>query len=94
MTLEKKPFVNYTLEQDKKESATEVISLKLNLEERALIDRLKECTNYGQDAKIIKAGLVVLEKVILGTFGADLFKKFTSTDRRKPIIETRKEIQT
>lgn len=85
--IEKKPFVNYTLDEDKVESEVEVVSLKVNKEERAAIERLKRLTNYGQDGKILKMGLIVLEKVILTNFGEVLFQKLTSNERRKPIFE-------
>jgi len=90
----KKPFVSYTLDEDKVDSDVEVISLKLNKQERELIERLKRITNYGQDAKVIKLGLAVLEKVILGTFGAELFAKITSNERRKPIFDDAKKSET
>ena len=83
----KKPFVNYTLEENKQETGSEVISLKLNKEERALIEDLKRLTNYSQDSKVIKIGLKVLKNVILGTFGAELFIKITGSERRRAIFE-------
>ena len=86
----KKPFVNYTLAEDRVESDVEVISLKVNKQERELIERLKRMTNYNQDAKVIKIGMAVLEKVILATFGADLFAKLTSIERRRPIFDDAK----
>lgn len=92
--LEKKPFVNYTLDGTKKDTDVEVISMKINKQERELIERLKRLTNYGQDAKVIKASMIVFEKVILSNFGSDLFMKFTSTERVKPIFETMKENDT
>ena len=90
MSIEKKPFVNYTLDENRVASDIETISMKVNLEERALIERLKRATNYDQDAKVIKIGLVVLEKVILNNFGSDVFGKLTSLNRVKPIFETDK----
>lgn len=93
MSIEKKPFVNYRLDEDK-EDGVETISMKVNKEERELIERLKRYTNYGQDAKVIKASMQVFEKVILNTFGDTLFMKFTSSDRRKPIFETDKKEST
>jgi len=92
MSIIKKPFKNYTPDDEKVISDIETISMKLNLEERALIERLKRMTNYDQDAKIIKSGLIVLEKVILSNFGSDLFSKLTSLNRVKPIFEKDKEI--
>ena len=92
--IEKKPFTSYTLDEDKKYSDTEVISLKINLEERALISRLKRYTNYDQDAKVIKMSMIIAEKVILNNFGDTLFMKISSLDRVKPITETVKEYPT
>ncbi len=83
----KKPFVNYTLDEDKKENSFEVISLKVNKQERYLIEKLKRMTNYDQDGKILKIGITVLEKVILANFGDVLFTKLTSADRRRSIFE-------
>jgi len=89
--IEKKPFTKYTLDEDKIITDVETISMKVNLEERALIERLKRMTNYDQDAKVIKIGLAVLEKVILNNFGSDVFGKLTSLDRVKPIFEKDKD---
>ena len=85
--LERKPFVNYTLDSEKKEQSHEVISLKLNLVERQAIERLKRIMNYKQDGKVIKAALIVLENVILNTFGEPLFKKLTDENRRRAVFE-------
>jgi hypothetical protein len=86
MSIEKKPFVNYTLDENKKYTDVEVISLKLNIDERAQINRLKKITNYGQDAKVIKLSLIIAEKVILGLFGDDLFMKLTLLVRKGIVI--------
>jgi len=91
MSIIKKPFVNYTLDEDKDDSAVEVISLKLNKNERALIDRLIKMTKYNQ-SKVIKISLQVCEKVILNNFGCELFMKLTSTERSKSISESPKDI--
>jgi hypothetical protein len=91
MSIIKKPFVNYTLDEDKDDSAVEVISLKLNKSERALIDRLIKMTKYNQ-SKVIKISLQVCEKVILNNFGSELFMKLTSTERSKSITENPKEV--
>ena len=91
MSIIKKPFTNYTLDEDKDDQAIEVISLKLNKDERALIDRLIKLTKYNQ-SKVIKISLQVCEKVILNNFGSDLFMKLTSTERTKSIVESPKEV--
>lgn len=91
MNIIKKPFVNYTLDEDKEDKEVEVISIKINKQERETIERLKRYTNYGQDGKVLKIGLIVLEKVILSNFGEVLFSKLTNNERRKPIFEKDKE---
>ena len=88
MPIEKKPFVNYTLEEDKQDKEVETISLKINKQEREQIEQLKKLTNYGQDSKVIKLSMVIARNVILNNFGSDLFQKLTSTSRTKPITET------
>jgi hypothetical protein len=90
MSLVKKPFVNYRLEEERNDEV-EVISLKVNKEERLLLERLMRLTNYNQ-SKVIKISLGVLEKVILNNFGSDLFMKLTSSERSKPIFEKEKEV--
>ena len=50
--LEKKPFVNYTLDEDKKEEETKVYTFRLNKEEQA---NLKECMILLQQEKVSTA---------------------------------------
>jgi hypothetical protein len=83
----KKPFVNYTLNEDKKENDIEVISLKINKKERELINRLQSLMNIDRDGTVIKVSLGIAEKVILSQFGEVLFKKLTSGERVRHIIE-------
>lgn len=91
MTIEKKPFVTYALDEDKQESSSEIITLRINKKERELIEELKRDMNNGQDAKILKAGLHVMKNVIHGTFGTKFFRYLTSQDRRRPVYEDTKD---
>jgi hypothetical protein len=83
--IEKKPFVNYRLEEDRGDTV-ETISIKLNKEERALLDRVMRLTNYNQ-SQAIKISLAVCEKVILNNFGSDVFGKITSSERIRPAFK-------
>jgi len=83
----KKPFVSYTLDQDRKEETSEVISLKINPKERELLNRLRSLMNIDRDGTVIKICLGVTEKVVLNTFGEPLFKKISSAERVRHIIE-------
>lgn len=93
MTLEKKPFVSYTLDEDKKEESSEVLTIRINKDERALIDELKALMNFNNDAKAIKAGMQIAKNIIHGTFGAVFFRYLTSSTRRKPIQEDQQPLQ-
>lgn len=84
-------FTRKYLDGEKEESSGEVITLRLNAQERALVNQLKRTLNYGQDAKVIKAGLVVLQNVVHGTFGAALMGKMTDPDRRRVIFDDTKD---
>ena len=81
------PFRKKHLDEDLEGLGREILTLRLNSKERAQINRLKRVLHYGQDAKVIKAGLVLLENVVHGTFGADLMTKLTDPDRRRIILE-------
>lgn len=50
--LKKKPFVSYTLDEDKKEEETKVFTFRLNKEEQ---DNLKECMLLLQQEKVSTA---------------------------------------
>ena len=50
--MEKKPFVNYTLDEEKKEEDTKVYTFRLNKEEQA---NLKECMVLLQQEKVSTA---------------------------------------
>jgi len=62
--LEKKKFVNYTLDEDKN-SSTKVISLKLNEEEQALLKQCQEVINQSKDGTAIKTLVNIGAKVVL-----------------------------
>lgn len=88
MAIIKKPFVSYTLDEDKREEiVSEVLTIRFNKEERALLDELKVIMNFNNDAKAIKASMQIAKNVILGNFGGVLFRYLTSSTRRKPIQE-------
>lgn len=52
--LEKKPFENYTLEEDKKFEKFETISMKLNKEEREQLEIDKQALQQEKDSTAIK----------------------------------------
>lgn len=61
--IEKKPFTNYTLEEDKKKGNI-VISLKLNPEEQAQLIKDKNLLQQTKDGTAIKQLMQIGSKVI------------------------------
>jgi hypothetical protein len=81
----KKPFVTYTLDEDKEESNSETLTIRINKEERERLELMKHIWSYGSDAKILKMGLIVFQNVTLTNFGSDFIKKVTDERRRRPV---------
>lgn len=54
MTLEKKPFVSYTLDEDKVKGKYEVVSLKLNAEDRVRLNKVKKFLQQPKDSTTYK----------------------------------------
>lgn len=83
--MEKKPFVNYTLDEEKEEKTSETLNIRINSEQREQLEELKFIYRYDQDAKIIKLALSVLQNVTHGTFGARNLFKLTDERRKRAI---------
>lgn len=79
--IEKKPFVNYTLEEDKKKEV--VKSVWLNEKDQAELERLKEIFNVKSDSKALKIALKVSLNLIGALFGTTLAKYLFKKDRSK-----------
>lgn len=91
--LEKPPFTMKYLDEEKQETGSEIITIRLNAQERATINKLKECLHYSQDAKVIKTALIIGYNVIHTTLGFDLMDKLCDENRRRSIFDDAKEIQ-
>ena len=87
MVLEKKPYVNYTLEEDKQEESSKTLNVRINKEEEEVIEQLKFMYRYDQDAKIIKLALKVLQNVTLHTLGAETIYRLTDERRKRGIAK-------
>ena len=78
MPIKKKPFENYTLDEDKDKSR-EVFSISINKQERAWLDEIKEDLNIKQDGKALKYSAFIGRKVLHSLLGRKflgyLFKK-------------------
>ena len=79
MTLEKEPFVNYTLGEKEKDTFT----VRVNAEERKMIEEIKETLNVSSDGKALKMAARIGLNVLHGTFGKDFLKYLFKKDRSK-----------
>ena len=83
MPLEKKPFVSYTLDGEQKEKP-DIVAVRINKEERAELEEIKEDLNINSDSKALKiSGLKIGRNVIQSTFTRPLLKYLFKKDRSK-----------
>ena len=64
MTIKKKPFKSYTLDEDRKEKGVITVSVKLNLDEQAQLVKDKSRLNQPKDSTAIKQLMSIGSKVI------------------------------
>ncbi|GEM_PF-4623649 len=79
MPITQKPFTPTRLEEERED----VIAVRLNAEERALIEELKELLNIKQDSKALKMAALVGRNVLHGTFGPKFLKWLFKNERSK-----------
>lgn len=87
--IEKEKFVNYTLDEDKKEGV-KVTSLKLNLDDQALLKKCQEVLNQKKEGTAIKSLLYLGAKVLLEEktlFILDTVFKNKRNNKRNGILE-------
>lgn len=90
MVIQKVPFQNYTLDEERKDSKEEVISLKLNLDERKLLDECKQQLQQKRDGTAIKQLMMLGAKVIRDektAFILDTVFKNKRNNARSGIVE-------
>ena len=82
MTIKKKPFVSYTLEEDKKKFK-DVFTVRVNSQERAWLEDLKEDLNIKSDSKALKMGALIGKNVIQSTFTRPILRYLFKKERLK-----------
>lgn len=83
MNIEKKPFVSYTLEEDKKDplESGKVLTCRLNPQEYKNILYFGKLLNISRDSTILKQLAIIGQNVLLNTFGADFLKWLSDSKR-------------
>lgn len=78
MSIEQEPFIRYN-----EEKKADTFTVKVNPQERATIEELKEIFNVKSDSKALKMAGLVGYKVLLGAFGKPLLLYLFKKDRVK-----------
>jgi hypothetical protein len=86
--IEKKPFVNYTLDEDKVDSDSEVLTIRFNKYNREMLDHVKWLLCESKDATAIKYCIEWCRNDILGKFSEESWRKICGETRRKPVQAT------
>ena len=84
--IKKKPFVNYTLDEDKKEDKRKIVTVSLNLEELKSVTNDMKLIRQDQLGKAIKQfmkiGQIVLHDEKMGKIINTLFINKTNSERK------------
>jgi hypothetical protein len=93
MSIEKKPFVNYTLDEDKEESTSETINVRLNATDRMRLDELRWLLNESKDGTCIKYALELAKNVLQGQFSEKSWIKICSQTRKPEVMRRPKSLE-
>ena len=85
--LEKKPFTNYTLDEDRDDSGRETINISLNKAEREELDVVKWLLHENKDGTAMKYCLELAKNELHGQFSEDSWRKICSETRRKETMK-------
>jgi hypothetical protein len=93
MSIEKQPYVNYTLDEDKEEATSETINIRLNSEDRARLDELKWILHEPKDGTALKYALEVARNVLQSTLSERSWIRICSETRRKGVMKRPKTLE-
>lgn len=93
MSIEKQPYVNYTLEEDKEEATSETINIRLNELDRSRLDELKYYLNESKDGTTLKYALELARNVLQGQLSEKTWLKICSERRNRTIIKRPKSLE-
>ena len=84
MPLEKVPFVPYTLEEERKgKPKQDIISVRINEEERKALNTFKAVCDIKSDGKMLKMGYLIGMNVLQTTFPPKFLSYLFKADRIK-----------
>ena len=83
MTLEKKPFTRYKLDEEIKENDF-TFTIRLNPAERLVLEDCKKALDIKSNSKCLKVmGLVIGRNVLFSVFGKKMLKYLSSKERQR-----------
>jgi len=80
--IKKKPFTSYTLEEDRSKHK-DIFTVRVNVEERALLEELKEDLNIKSDSKALKTGALIGKNVLQHIFTRPILRYLFKSERIK-----------
>ena len=93
MSLIKQPYQNYTLDEDKEESTSETINVRLNAMDRARLDELKWFLNESKDGTVIKLAVELAKNVLQSQFSERSWLRICSQTRKPEVMKRPKSLE-
>lgn len=91
--IEKQPYVNYTLDEDKEEATSETINIRLNALDRSRLDELKWFLNESKDGTVIKYAVELAKNVLQGQLSEKSWLKICSQTRKPEVMKRPKSLE-
>ena len=91
--IEKKPFVNYTLDEDKEEATSETINIRLNSLDRERLDELKWLLNESKDGTVLKYALEIGRNVLQANLSEKSWLRICSERRIRLVMKRPKSLE-
>ena len=93
MTIEKKPYVNYTLDEDREETTSETINIRLNSLDRNRLDRLKWLLQESKDGTALKYALELALNVLQNTLSEKSWVRICAERRNREKVSKPKTLE-
>ena len=81
--IKKKPFVNYTLEEDRDTDYKNVFSVRLNKQETQWLEEIKEDLNIKSNGKALKMAAFIGKNVLQGLLTRKILRYLFNPNREK-----------
>tara|TARA_Y100000310_G_C20639552_1_gene793109 strand:+ start:45 stop:323 length:279 start_codon:yes stop_codon:yes gene_type:complete len=83
MTLEKTPFQRYGLDDDPNYKKQDVVTIRINANEREILNEFKRLFDVKSDGKMVKMGFIIGTNVLQRDFPPKILRYLMKGDRVK-----------